>query len=1364
MRIVIFLSLLLVVVQYDVVSQSMVTALAPSSHTANAAREIGGVSNFAGVAPIQLPVYTINSGKLSHNIILNYSSQGYRTEDEASWVGLGFSLQVGGTITRTVRGLPDEKTDGFFNGAPTANAVYSDAALMKKAANNQIDTHPDLFYYNFDGYTGKFVFDRSGNVNMVPKRNFVFTRSPDLSFFKIVTENGTTYTFDVLETCKVTNSGYHTSLTTNYTTAWNLSYIQSAEHTGAISFTYSANPIVTTKNLLGDDITYKVNNYFSGLADYETIKTESHSYDVQYSTPVLDRIDFNNGYVLFQKMARSDSSFPGLQTIELHHSDGTLFKSYNFNYAYFNVVSSNGSSSNVLRLRLDTYGDDPNALYKFEYAPQAAKVDNANLRTSQDHWGFYNGRNQSNKIPRHLEYYSSVPNSTVDSYVLTDGQDLSADLNATRMFVLTKMTNPVGGFTTFDYELNEADFTYANPPVKKYGPISISTSDPFTKGFTVPVGLDSRGAAATIKITSDCGLSDASQCGLGKPVALLSTCPFIQLLGPTSNSWECQYVNRVFEFYLSPGNYQLKVSGNSTKNFSVELYFYALDPAGTVTNKKAGGLRISKISTYQNDIDTHPIIKKYLYNDDNGKTTGKLNADLSQDYQAQVVSSYVPNGQAIPGHPECLKGILWATYGTSKISFGLSSNYSVGYSRITELNGANGENGKTEYYYYSADDYSHNDNLTINSWTRGQLQRVVAYRKSGTAYKKVKETINDFDFTSYPYEKQIDGFSIGQLTQEEIPCIGYTTTSFSTFEYKIMSDWSFVKKVTNIDYDDLEQPLSEATDIVYDYTNLLPTTVKTDRSNSDKRLVTVTNYPGNYGDTDSFISDLKSYHIMNAPIETITYTEKNLGSGQFDINVISGKINIYKRGNNLLPNWVGIPDTQYNLLLPSGNPIPLTNFTFTNAAKGVLPSGNSTLFAIPSGQYTPMTTIEDHDQLNARPTRILGQDGIRTSVLWGNYGNNVVSSASNSSMINFTSFELSGEAGGWSYSGTTLTADAVNKAKTGKKYYDLSTGSITAYSLDAAKKYRMTFWAKGGSPTVSNAVAFNGETGVTDVNGWKFYSKIISGNTLTAISGAAGVFIDELSMAEEGSTVTTSVYDLRGVLSQSDANGKISTFEYDALGRPTIVKDQKGSVLKKYTYNVYKKPTNDSGIEARFSILSSGGIYTGKSIEFDAMNTDTNAQFDWDFGDGTILKNGGRIVNHIYTTATSFIVTLTVSYATLSTSNYTQQVADVYPSPVVNPNWTAPTLIINSATTKLLPLPATTTINATATIASGGTLPIDSYEWDISSTNVPLDHFLYKTTSSSVTLAWTGGIPFYLHCRVKDSTGVYSQEAILVYQ
>ncbi len=65
------------------------------------------VSYYTGMANVSIPIYTIPLGELSVPINLNYSTNGIKVEEEASWAGLGWALQTGGVITRSVRDIDD---------------------------------------------------------------------------------------------------------------------------------------------------------------------------------------------------------------------------------------------------------------------------------------------------------------------------------------------------------------------------------------------------------------------------------------------------------------------------------------------------------------------------------------------------------------------------------------------------------------------------------------------------------------------------------------------------------------------------------------------------------------------------------------------------------------------------------------------------------------------------------------------------------------------------------------------------------------------------------------------------------------------------------------------------------------------------------------------------------------------------------------------------------------------------------------------------------------------------------------------------------------------------------------------------------
>lgn len=65
------------------------------------------ISNYTGVPNISIPLFNLESGKIKPPITLSYHSSGIKVAQEASFIGLGWTLNAGGLITRQVRGLDD---------------------------------------------------------------------------------------------------------------------------------------------------------------------------------------------------------------------------------------------------------------------------------------------------------------------------------------------------------------------------------------------------------------------------------------------------------------------------------------------------------------------------------------------------------------------------------------------------------------------------------------------------------------------------------------------------------------------------------------------------------------------------------------------------------------------------------------------------------------------------------------------------------------------------------------------------------------------------------------------------------------------------------------------------------------------------------------------------------------------------------------------------------------------------------------------------------------------------------------------------------------------------------------------------------
>jgi hypothetical protein len=74
-----------------------------------------------GVPQISIPIYTVKEGTLSLPVSISYHASGLKVMEAASSIGMGWSLNAGGVITRTVVGSADDRghltntTHGHFS-------------------------------------------------------------------------------------------------------------------------------------------------------------------------------------------------------------------------------------------------------------------------------------------------------------------------------------------------------------------------------------------------------------------------------------------------------------------------------------------------------------------------------------------------------------------------------------------------------------------------------------------------------------------------------------------------------------------------------------------------------------------------------------------------------------------------------------------------------------------------------------------------------------------------------------------------------------------------------------------------------------------------------------------------------------------------------------------------------------------------------------------------------------------------------------------------------------------------------------------------------------------------------------------------
>ncbi len=164
-----------------------------------------GIDHYSGTAKISIPFYEINFKGVTIPVGIHYSSSGIKVNQRASDVGLGWNLSAGGSITRTKKGQADKTlggTDWVIDRMVTGCNVGQPAILYEISRDYvNYDPEPDLFTYNFPGYSGEFYFV-NGGIRTLEETDLRFEWEMRMGLLKrfIVTDpNGVRYYFGAPE-------------------------------------------------------------------------------------------------------------------------------------------------------------------------------------------------------------------------------------------------------------------------------------------------------------------------------------------------------------------------------------------------------------------------------------------------------------------------------------------------------------------------------------------------------------------------------------------------------------------------------------------------------------------------------------------------------------------------------------------------------------------------------------------------------------------------------------------------------------------------------------------------------------------------------------------------------------------------------------------------------------------------------------------------------------------------------------------------------------------------------------------------------------------------------------------------------------
>jgi len=431
----------------------------PSPHAMSLAKfAITPVNLHNGTANVNVPICNLSGV----NVSLNYQTSGIKVQDVAGPVGLGWTLNAGGAITRTVKGKPD---DDATNGWCGTNKRGNDVATfindqgngnVQYLSNGDMDSEPDIFYFNVGGTSGKFVLTPEGVPMLLPHQDIKIAPAigsqANQNYWIITTANGTQYYFgktsNAIEESEISTS-LPNSQPQTYVSSWYLSEIITPNKK-RIAFTYH----------VGNDVTYKTyyesvkSTVFSNAGGNEVLNLEGHqtveTIIKTKSTKTIAQITTEDGSIAFTLNSSTRFDLIGARSIQQvvkKNKAGAVLKTFNFHYSYYINGPAGSPVSAITHLKLVSLQEEGLPPYKFSYDTQALPFRNS---FQIDHWGYFN-----NNAYRYNGKYSAIlPYTNPTSGVAHPGANRSVDPVRIQAGILKKITYPTGGHTAYEYEPN----------------------------------------------------------------------------------------------------------------------------------------------------------------------------------------------------------------------------------------------------------------------------------------------------------------------------------------------------------------------------------------------------------------------------------------------------------------------------------------------------------------------------------------------------------------------------------------------------------------------------------------------------------------------------------------------------------------------------------------------------------------------------------------------------------------------------------------------------------------------------------------------------------------------------------------------
>ncbi|NVM62176.1 YD repeat-containing protein [Mucilaginibacter sp. SG538B] len=1250
-----------------------------------ASAQIGVPVNLQTGSPtIHIPIYEIRNGDVSVPVSLSYTPGVKIAQSDGNDdfnIGVGWRVDAGGTISRSVKGLPDDYQGagadtrmGWLYGTGAAgipgfnpqsrtdcNGDVSNYNTLNTFANNNTDTEPDVFNFNFGGYSGQFVFDNNKVIRTMPYQDLSivpsYSASGAIISFTVTANDGKKYTFIPVKTITKTvtpgatiNKVYYLrdklfkyAQQISYTITWGLSDVTSPAG-GYVSLGYGGTQQENNANLEIIDSAY-ANPSATDIYLADNTSAGVYKKSIYYTKTKVDTKLLSSIWDMAANYAGNDAGHEHLQFfytpgfisvpdlnkgIYITHQTSVLLTSFKV-YAGTSITPARtiilnrvGTNGYTFLQSLHEFADNCTVTppYQFEYlgtnlVPDANGFVSTGLPLSQnssynlpppsltyrqqDYWGYYNANNATTLVPN-LYMYPNEPSP--EKYRIQPIPGYSGTSNVIAGGA-DRTVNPnaivIGSLYRIIYPTGgsvKLDYE-PNQYVDTRSGQTFLGGGIRVKTVTLHDGINTTNDIVKNYTYSGGVLLNRPQFAFSIPV-YTDVSGGVHTIGEYSDQpTQARYFTALSEYDLNP---------------------YDSDSPDVL---------------YQSGTESQAGIGKQVYQYSNPATFGQTSsAEYASPNQWQATySQYATTTD--PSSGLCMsKGLL-----------------------------ADG------YYTFP---YPSNPNYTFE---RGLLQSVKSYNETGQLVKE-----SDYQYT--PVYKNTSPVSIYGLSYDYFTYNpnDVNTKAFAYGKYRLFGDMTKYQTIT-IDktYDPGTNFTKVATvenDAFYNGTNHSQlSSTKTTTSNDGTNVTTYTakfKYPQDYTASSGAdpvtagIIALKNANMNNTVIEKTSSITKP-GQSEQVISAQLTKFNVFSIPN---PQYYNTAATFSTRVLPSQTLFLKTNSPLTNFTPSTVDNNN--LFKYDSryqvsGNITEYSTIgnpvsmdDGHQQLSAV---LYDVNGIKpVAIIKNATANQVLYSNFEDEYPTLTTQHTFNEPPTGNYSqvngriGKALTVAPPNFTFTGTVSKGAGLNYIFSCWVSAAYAGSLTVTlTDAGGHNVSSVIPYTNTSGV-----WIYYRAklpVSSLNPTFNISIQASnvpVTVDDMLFYPELATVALTGYQMQLKTAETDLRGNTIYYTYDGLRRPTVVTDQNQNILKRLVYN-YR---TSYALNALFNMPATANTNTAVNFVSGPVDPCEPAQItrNWDFGDGTTLANGGTSPSHTYTAPGNYTVKLTVTHPQYGTVSTTQNI------------------------------------------------------------------------------------------------------------